>query len=443
MAKRFSKINFILVSILVAIGIFLSVCSFDIPFGVTSDYAGFAGAISQNYDIGNAQTAVYEVSPVSEEITSVSCEKMEDTVLFVSNVLGMFGYSTNQVGIQNNNMIRAEITESTTSESFMNALSDRLEIIVRAQDTTETTEYDIKSDRIQKCSITYQQSSANANSYSYGVLIEFDSLGSKQYKKLTEYAADNGETVYFYNTNGEQIAKLTGITTYITTGQTFLENTSATTESAITNYAARVMMGALDVNLTIKENSVSSAYLGFNSVLYIVIMLLVAFVIVNVFMIVRYRDLGLISMLTSFINIVLYLFLLQALPNTFFTLSLAGILGAVIGFALTILGHVIIFEKIRNEYSKGRRIPLSFKLGYKNATLKVVDISVLAMLASVAVYFIGFNVIKSFAVSLFVGGILTILSSLVITRVFTKWYLALNSTKPGKLALKKETNDEK
>ncbi|MBO5885037.1 MAG: hypothetical protein J6Q51_04500 [Clostridia bacterium] len=442
MAKRISKINFIIVSILVAIGIFLSVCSFDIPFGVTSDYAGFASAISKNYDIGEAQTTVFEVTPVSEELKGVSCEKMEDTVLFVSKVLSMFGYSTNQVGVQNDNMIRTEVKVSDQSQAFMSALAQRVEIIVRAEDTAEQTEFDIKSDRINYCKVAYQPSSEDSSKYAYGVLIEFDALGSKQYKELTEYAADNGETVYFYNTAGEKLASLTGIKTYITTGQTFLENTSATTEAAILNYAAQVMMGSTDVKLTVKENSVSSAYLGFNSILYVVITMLVAFVLVNVFMVVRYRDLGLISLLTNFINAILYLFLLQALPNTFFTLSLAGVIGVILGFALTIIAQVIVFEKIRNEYAKGRRIPLSFKLGFKNATLKVVDISVIPMLVSAAVYFIGFNVIKSFAVSLFMGGLLTIFSSLVLTRIFAKWYLAINSTKPGKLALKKETKDE-
>ena len=63
MAKHFSRFNFILVSILLALGIFLSVCSFKMPF-YTNDYAGFAGAINLSYDVGEGQTAVYKIKTI-------------------------------------------------------------------------------------------------------------------------------------------------------------------------------------------------------------------------------------------------------------------------------------------------------------------------------------------------------------------------------------------
>lgn len=442
MAKRFSRINFILVSILVAIGIFLSVCSFDIPFGVTDDYAGFANAITLNYDVGEGRTAVYEVTPASTEITTVTDEKMQESVLFVKEVLDMFGANYNQVGVQNKNMIRVDVEEVATTEGLMNAFSNRVELIIRGEDTAERTEYDISAARIKRCAATYQQTSATSSTYSYGVFIEFDDLGTRQYKELTEYVSNNGKTVYFYNTDGEKVGSLSDITKQVSVGQTFLADSNLTSENATREFAINIMTGAIDVNFDIKENSVSSAYLGFNSVLYIVISLLVAFVAINIFMIVRYKDLGLMSMLTSFINICLYLFFLQALPNTFFSLSLSGIFGCVVGFALTIISHVIIFEKIKREYAKGKKIPLSFKLGFKGATLNIVDICVVSILGSIVLYFIGAEIIKSFAVSLFVGALLAMFSSLIVTKTFTKWYLPLNSTKPNRLALKKETVNE-
>ena len=93
MAKRFSRINFIIVSILVAIGVFLSVCSFRMPFGSTDNFAGFINAIPLGYDLGEGRTAVYECTTTSEEITTLSSEKMDETVKFVNNALKMFGYS--------------------------------------------------------------------------------------------------------------------------------------------------------------------------------------------------------------------------------------------------------------------------------------------------------------------------------------------------------------
>ena len=440
MAKRFSKINFILVSILVALGIFLSVCSFKIPF-FPNDYASFAGAINLAYDLGEGQTAVFEVKPASTEVSTVTEKQLTDTVEFIRNVLYNFGGAFNQVGLQDDNFVRVQISATDTSSYLMQAMATRTEIVIRGEDTAESTEYDILANRIKNCSISYQQTSSTSSSYSFGVIIEFDDLGNRQYKKLTEYVGDNGNTIYFYNADGEKLGSLSDITRMVSTGKTFLPQESLTNETDTAMFAVNILMGSQDVELKLIENSVTSAYLGYNSVIYVAISLAIAFVLVTIFMVVRYRDLGLISMLTSLINIVMYLFLLQALPIV--TLSISGIIGCVLGFGLTVLCHIIIFEKIRSEYAQGRKIPLAFKLGFKNSLFNVVDISVIAILASLVLYFIGFDILKSFAVPVFVGGILAMFSSLIVTRVFTKWYLPLNSTKPNKLALKKGEANEK
>lgn len=442
MAKRFSRINFIIVSILVAIGVFLSVCSFRMPFGSTDNYAGFINAISLGYDIGEGRTAVYECTPVNTEVTSLTDEEMENTVKFVNNALKMFGYSNNQVGRENDNMIRLEVVNDNTSATILQAIDERLELVIRGEDTKEKTEYDISSERIKKCSLSYQQSSTNSNQYEYGVLIEFDNLGAKQYKELTKYVSNNGQTVYFYNADGEKVGSLGSVSKEMTSGATFLANSSATTESELNAYALNVYMGSLNVKLTLKESSTSSPYLGKNIGLAISLFMLFAFVLVNLFMCVRYRDLGLISLFTSVINAVLYLFLMQALPNSFFVLTLSGVLGIIIGFMMTILCHVIIFEKIRKEYSLGRKIPLAIKLGFKDSLFNIVDISSLGAIASVVLYLIGTTGLKSFAVTLLIGSVLAIVSSLLITRLFTKWYLPLNSTNASHLALKKEAKSD-
>ncbi len=439
MAKRFSIINYVLVSLLVTIGLFLSFATFKIPFYV-NDYAGFAGAISLSYDIGSGQTAVFEVTPVDTQADSVTDEQMNETIEFVRNVLANFGGQYNQVGLQNEHEIRVQTLQSETSSALMEAIGTRTEIVIRGEATSDATDYDISASRISRCLGTYQATSTTSASYSYGVYIEFDSLGSTQFRNLTNYVADNGNTIYFYNLNGEQLGSLSGITREVTSGATFMPISSITTQNDANIYAVNVLMGSRNVELTMTENGVTTAYLGYNCVSYIGISFLIAFVCLSVIMIVRYRDLGLISMLTSLVNLVLYLFLLQALPIV--TLSLSGIVGCVLGYVLTILCHIILFEKIKHEYSMGRKISLSFKLAYKDSLFTILDIMVIALLGSVVLYFVGFDMLKSFAIGLFIGGVLSIFSVYCVTRLFTKWYLPLNSTKESHLALKREVANE-
>jgi len=439
MSKKFSRINFILVSLLVAVGLFLSFFTFKIPFYV-NNYAGFANAITLSYDLGNAQTAVYQVQPISEEVTTVSDKQLEDTLSLIRKVLNAYGATNNQVGFQNNDEIRAMIPANETSEGLLGALASRVAVTVRGESSEEKTKYDIAPERIVSARASYQSTSSTSSSYSFGVILEFDSLGAKQYKELTKQVADNGNTLYFYDADGNQLGSLGEITREQFSSEVFMPISSLTSENAAKLYSANVMMGTINTQLKLKENSVETSYLGKNFALIASISLGIAFVLVTIAMILRYRDLGLIFMLTSLINLVLYLFLLQALPIV--TLSILGLAGCVFGYGLTVLCHVIIFQKIRKEYALGRKIPLAFKLGFKNSLFNVIDICAVALISALAMYFAGFEVVKSFAISLAIGSLLSVLSSLVFTKIFTKWYLPLNSTKASHLALKKETADE-
>ena len=440
MAKRLSISNFIIVSILVAIGIFLSLFSFNMPFGSTDKFAGFVNAIPLGYDIGEGRTVVFECSPTNEEVETLTSSEMKDTAKYVENALNMFGYSYHMVEQENGNMLRVTVVNNDNSSEILQALEDRIQLVIRGKETTEKTQYDISADHIKKCSFSYQQSSSDSTKYEYGVLIEFDDAGTKLYRELTK----NSKTVYFYNAEEEdaESAKIgtLSVKKEIATGQTFLANSSLSTEVEYNAYALQIYMGGVNTSFEIKENSVVSPIYGKNVGLVIKIALLISFVLVNLFMVLRYRDLGLMSFLSSLINAVLYMFLLQTFPSTFFVLTLGGVVGIVVGFLLTILCHIVVFEKIKKEYSLGRKIPLAIKLGFKQSLFEIVDICSLGAIASVVLYLIGATGLKSFAVTLLVGSVLAIVSSLLLTKLFTFWYLPINHTNEKHLALKKEAN---
>ena len=437
MSKRYAKVNFVLISIIVLIGIILSVCSFKLPF-FPNDYAGFAGAITMNYDMGEGQTATYKVSPISEEITTLTNKSMEETAQFVRQLLSENDNGYNAVAVQNGDELRVTISKNDLSSSILSALGSRTEIIVRGEETSEATDYDIPASRIKKAYASYQQISDS--SASFGVVIEFDSLGTEMYKKLTEHVANSGETVYFYDTNGEKLGSMDSISRAVSSGVTFLPKSDIYTSESAQVYAIQVYMGSLDNELKIDENSVVSSTLGKDTTMYVCIALAIFVLVSFVIMIIRYRDFGLLASFTGLINIIIYLFLLQSVPLV--TLSLATVIGSVVGFILTMFAHVMVFEKIRKQYATGKKIPLSVKMGFKDATLNVVDLSVVALIMSLVLYIAGFELFKGFAIALFIGSLLTMFSALVITRVFVKWYLALNSTKAKHLALTKEADSD-
>ncbi|MBQ3494389.1 MAG: hypothetical protein IJA69_03140 [Clostridia bacterium] len=435
MSKRFARVNFIIVSILVLIGIVLSVCSFKLPY-FPNDYAGFAGAITTNYDMGEGRTATYAVSPVSEEISTLTQQKMQETVDFVRQVLSENNNGYNSVSIQNTNEIKIDIANSDLADTILQAFGSRTEIIIRGEDTDKATALDIPASRIKKVYPSYQQISESE--YSLGVVLEFDSLGRDMYYKLTESVGKSGNTLYFYSTDGEQLATVDEITRGVATGVTFMPNKDLKTEQSALAYAIEVYMGTQNVSFEIDENSVTSAGLGNNVITFVCIALGVVVLASFAIMIIRYRDFGLLACLSSLINLIIYLFLLQSLPIV--SLSIATIVGCSMGYILTCITNALVFENIKRQFATGKKIPLSVKMGYKNSTIKVVDVSVLVLIASVAIYFAGFEMLKGLAIGLFIGGLLSMFSTLVVTKTFAKWYLLLNSTKPKRLALKKEAD---
>lgn len=434
MSKKFARFNFVMVSIIVLIGIALSVCSFKLPF-FPNDYAGFAGAITMNYDMGEGQSATYEVVPTSEEISTLTDKDMQDTVDFVRQVLAENDNGYNAVSIQNSRELKVDIAKSDISANLLEALSERVEIVIRGEETDAKTDLDIPAARIKKAFPSYQQISDSE--YSLGVAIEFDDLGSRMYQKLTEAVGEEGQTVYFYSVDGEKIGSLGNITRGTSMGTTFIPKSDIYTEDSARLYAISIYMGTFANELKIDMNSVVSASLGKDVTLFVCIALATIVVITFAIMLLRYRDFGLLACLSALINIVIYMFLLQSLPLV--SMSIATIIGCVAGFMLTMFANILVFEKIRKQYSTGKKIPLSVKMGYKSALMNVVDVSVVSLIISVALYFAGFEMLKGFAITLFIGSLLAMFSALVVTKSFVKWYLILNSTNAKRLALTKET----
>lgn len=441
MAKRFAITNFILVTIFVALGLVLSFVQFRIP-GTVNNFTGFFNAIAKGYDFGQSQTAVYELVPESDSVETLTDEQKENALEYVKFVIDNNESSFNLISNQGENKLRVVVSKSETSETILNALAERTDIVIRGSETTEATKYDVHSSGIRKAYPSYQQDESTSG-YTLGVVIEFNENGKLAYEKLTEYVATtSAQTLYFYTADGTQIGTQPNITRKQTSGQVFMPNSSLKTEAAANTYAINVMMSSLDVSLKLVENSVTTSAFGMDALKYVMIALAIALVVMIVLLIVRYKALGLISLLSIALSFVLYTILIQSYPMI--CMSNAGLLGFVLGMSLIIFGHVIVFEKIKKEYAQGKTIPLSVKLGFKGSLVNVLDMVAIPAIVSAVMFIAGTEMIKELAITLLTGSILTLFICLVMTRVFVKWYTVINNKNAAALGLKKEeAKDEK
>ncbi|MDC4222821.1 MAG: SecD/SecF family protein translocase subunit [Candidatus Manganitrophus sp.] len=132
------------------------------------------------------------------------------------------------------------------------------------------------------------------------------------------------------------------------------------------------------------------------------------------FMIIYYRASGLLADLTMVLNIVLLLGAMAALNAT---LTLPGIAGIILTIGMSVDSNVLIFERIRDELRAGKPVRLAVDGGYHKAFSSIFDSHVTTLITAFVLFLFGTGPIKGFAVSLSLGVMINLFTSLVGTKV--------------------------
>ena len=130
-------------------------------------------------------------------------------------------------------------------------------------------------------------------------------------------------------------------------------------------------------------------------------------------MAIYYRAFGLIADLALFSNLVFIVALLSVLGAS---LTLPGIAGIVLTVGMAVDANVLIFERIREELSRGASPQAAIDSGYGKALSSIVDANVTTLIAAVVLFALGTGPIKGFAITLLLGIITSMFTAIVGTR---------------------------
>lgn len=136
--------------------------------------------------------------------------------------------------------------------------------------------------------------------------------------------------------------------------------------------------------------------------------------LVVLFMIFYYRMAGLIADFALALNVILLIGALAALNAT---LTLPGIAGIILTIGMSVDSNVLIFERIREELRLGKPIRGAIDSGYDKAFLTIIDSHVTTLITAVVLFIFGTGPIKGFAISLSLGVMINLFTSLVGTKV--------------------------
>jgi protein-export membrane protein SecD len=182
------------------------------------------------------------------------------------------------------------------------------------------------------------------------------------------------------------------------------------------NLAIVLQAGALPAPVKIIEQRMVGPSLGQDSINKGFIALVVGFVIVVVFMAVYYKLAGIIADVAVLLNLI-FILAIMATPSINATLTLPGIAGIILIVGMSVDACVLIFERIREELDLGKTVRSSIEAGYSRAALTIMDANITTLITAVILFWVGTGPVKGFAVTLIIGIIVSLFTSLYITRV--------------------------
>lgn len=198
------------------------------------------------------------------------------------------------------------------------------------------------------------------------------------------------------------------------------------TFQSATDLALLLRSGALPAPLNIIEERTVGPDLGQDSINAGMIALIIGFLLVILFMFIKYKVFGLITNVTLIINLFILLGILTLFEAT---LTLPGIAGIILTVGMAVDANVLIFERIKEELKDEKNNIIAFDTGYTKSRTAIIDANITTLLAAIILFFMGSGPVKGFAVTLGIGIFTTLFSVYFIARLFTSIYVSRNRDK--------------
>ena len=242
------------------------------------------------------------------------------------------------------------------------------------------------------------------------VSFTLDRLGAQKFGKITTENVGKRLAIVLDNAviSAPQIREpITGGTGTISGGFSFQEST---------DLALLLRSGALPAPINIVEERSVGPDLGKDSIEAGIFSLAVGFILVIIFMFIKYKIFGLISNISLISNLFMLLGVMTLLEAT---LTLPGIAGIILTVGMAVDSNVLIYERIREELKTEKSIIHAFDTGYNKAKITVIDANITTLIAAAILFVFGTGPVKGFAITLGVGIVTTLFSAYFIARHLT------------------------
>ena len=250
------------------------------------------------------------------------------------------------------------------------------------------------------------------------VNIEFNAEGTRKFGQITGEIAQTGDQLAIILDDRELIAPvadraITGGSAYISGGDFTIER--------VQQIALLLESGRLPIPISLIQERNIDAILGSDSLQKSVRAGVVGLALVFLFMILYYRMPGIIAGAALLIYTLMLIAVFKMIPVT---LTLSGVAAAILSIGMAVDANILIFERMKEEMRAGRPLFSSINIGFNRAWSAIRDSNVSTLITSGILYWfadtLGATIVQGFAATLAIGVVLSMFSSIVISRTLLR-----------------------
>ncbi len=275
-----------------------------------------------------------------------------------------------------------------------------------------TKKTDLTGGDLRRAQVTFDQNTGKSQ-----VSLEFTGEGAKKFGDITGRNVKQPVAIIL----DDQIISAPVVQQAITDGNAVITGDFTLDESKQLTIALNA--GALPVPIKLIEQRTVGPTLGGESMQKSILAGLIGFIIVVIFMIVYYGVSGVLASVALIIYTLLTFALFKLIP---ITLTLAGIAGFILSIGMAVDANILIFERTREEMRWGKKRVAAIEAGFTRAWTSIRDSNISSLITSAILYYFGTGLVRGFALTLFIGILVSMFSAIIVTRTFLRLIYGYN-----------------
>lgn len=256
--------------------------------------------------------------------------------------------------------------------------------------------------------------------YKPEVSLEFNGEGAKLFEEITKRNVGKRLAIYI----DYQLISAPNVEEAISGGKARITGNFTLDEAK--NLSRNLSAGALPVPIKLISQQNVEASLGKADLEKSLMAGLISFLMIAVFMTLFYRLPGFLSIISLIVYGIFVLAIFKLIPVT---LTLSGIAGFLLSIGMAIDANILIFARMKEESRLGKSLPLIIEDGFKRAWPSIRDGNYTTILTSLILFAMGTGFVKGFALTLFIGLLISLFSAMIISKLLMVSFAA---TKIGK-----------